>query len=322
MPTPPGLQAYDSAATAAAARPVTRIAFITIGRSPRSDLVPELVAQIRHRVTYREFGVLDDVADADLPALAPPPGEPSLHTRLEDGREAVISYRFAIDGIHRLYDGLDPREFDLAVALTSGVSLDFEGPLPLLHGQSAVDTWIDALVLDNDRIGQILPMHRQMDEWIGRENFAPRHTFRHMAASDGGLEEAAHCLRHCEMIVMNSVGYTEAMQRQVAAVTGKPVVSLRRIFAGMIALLLTQQTRAPDPQTGLDPAVLQADLGRLTKREREVVMLVVNGLSNKEIGRALGISHRTVELHRAHGMGKLGVKSVSDLVRRLLVPVR
>ena len=60
----------------------------------------------------------------------------------------------------------------------------------------------------------------------------------------------------------------------------------------------------------------------LTYRERDVVMPGVNGLSNKEISRAPGISHRTVERHRAHGMAKLGVKSVSDLMRRLLVPVR
>ena len=322
MATPLRQPAPDDATAFAAAHPVTRIAFITIGRSPRSDLVPELVAQIRHRVAYREFGVLDDVPDAALPGMAPPPGRPALHTRLDDGREAVIPHELAMDGIRRIYDRLDPGDFDVAVALTSGLSLDFARRLPLLHGQNAVDTWIDALVLDNDRMGQILPLRRQIDEWMARDGFAPRHLFRHMASSQDGLEDAARSLRHCELIVMNSVGYTEAMQQRAAAAAGRPVVSLRRIFAGVIALLLTQRGRAPDRGTMLDPAGLQAELDRLTRREREVVMLVVNGLSNKEIGRALGISHRTVELHRAHGMAKLGVKSVSDLVRRLLVPVR
>lgn len=53
----------------------------------------------------------------------------------------------------------------------------------------------------------------------------------------------------------------------------------------------------------------------LTPREREVMDLVVTGKHNREIAPALGISVRTVEVHKAHLMAKLGVSSVPDLVR-------
>jgi two-component system response regulator FixJ len=56
----------------------------------------------------------------------------------------------------------------------------------------------------------------------------------------------------------------------------------------------------------------------LTPREREVLARVVAGASNKEAGRALGISPRTVEVHRARIMGKLGAKNTADLVRIVL----
>lgn len=56
-------------------------------------------------------------------------------------------------------------------------------------------------------------------------------------------------------------------------------------------------------------------LGELTPREREVMELVVVGRHNREIGPALGISVRTVEVHKARLMGKLGVDNVADLVR-------
>jgi DNA-binding CsgD family transcriptional regulator len=56
----------------------------------------------------------------------------------------------------------------------------------------------------------------------------------------------------------------------------------------------------------------------LTPREREVVALIADGASNKEAGRRLGISPRTVELHRAHIMEKLGARNVADLVRIVL----
>lgn len=56
-------------------------------------------------------------------------------------------------------------------------------------------------------------------------------------------------------------------------------------------------------------------LRELTPREREVMELVVTGKHNREIAPALGISVRTVEVHKAHLMAKLDVSSVADLVR-------
>jgi DNA-binding NarL/FixJ family response regulator len=53
----------------------------------------------------------------------------------------------------------------------------------------------------------------------------------------------------------------------------------------------------------------------LTPREREVIQLVAEGRSNKEIASTLKISTKTVEAHRANMMHKLGLTSVSELVR-------
>jgi DNA-binding NarL/FixJ family response regulator len=54
---------------------------------------------------------------------------------------------------------------------------------------------------------------------------------------------------------------------------------------------------------------------RLTAREREIVQLIAEGKSNKEVADALGISIRTVEAHRANLLRKLNLGSVADLVR-------
>ncbi len=55
--------------------------------------------------------------------------------------------------------------------------------------------------------------------------------------------------------------------------------------------------------------------GALTPREREIVQLVAEGRSNKEIASLLGRSAKTVETHRANLMNKLHLQSVSELVR-------
>ncbi|MEA2906871.1 MAG: hypothetical protein QOI12_4258 [Alphaproteobacteria bacterium] len=56
----------------------------------------------------------------------------------------------------------------------------------------------------------------------------------------------------------------------------------------------------------------------LTPREREVLAQIAGGASNKEAGRRLGISPRTIEVHRARIMEKLNAKNAADLVRIVL----
>ncbi len=57
---------------------------------------------------------------------------------------------------------------------------------------------------------------------------------------------------------------------------------------------------------------------RLTQRERQVLAEIAAAASNKEAGRHLGLSPRTIEVHRAHIMSKLGTKNTADLVRLAL----
>ncbi|WP_333793922.1 response regulator transcription factor [Hyphomicrobium sp.] len=53
----------------------------------------------------------------------------------------------------------------------------------------------------------------------------------------------------------------------------------------------------------------------LSERQRDTMQLLVRGLSNKEIGQQLGISPRTVEIHRTWVMTKMSARSIADLVR-------
>ena len=66
---------------------------------------------------------------------------------------------------------------------------------------------------------------------------------------------------------------------------------------------------------GSEPFLDVPGIGLLTPREREVLELIVAGASNKEAGRRLTISPRTIEVHRARIMDKLGAKNAADLVR-------
>jgi DNA-binding NarL/FixJ family response regulator len=81
----------------------------------------------------------------------------------------------------------------------------------------------------------------------------------------------------------------------------------RPYFSGSVSGMLLEQYLKAGP----GPAKQSA----LTSRERQVVQLLVQGLSNKRVAREMGLSVKTVETHRAHSMHKLKFSTVADLVR-------
>ena len=76
-------------------------------------------------------------------------------------------------------------------------------------------------------------------------------------------------------------------------------------------------SRRPVPEH-VRPAIEFPGRNLLTPRESEVLAEIAGGYSNKEAGRRLGISPRTIEVHRARIMAKLGARNAADLVRIVL----
>jgi two-component system response regulator FixJ len=76
---------------------------------------------------------------------------------------------------------------------------------------------------------------------------------------------------------------------------------------------------AAHPLVDQAPEDLTRRIGTLTPREREVLREVVNGQSNKEIARDLGLSPRTVETHRRNLIAKMEAQSFAELVRMAVV---
>jgi len=90
------------------------------------------------------------------------------------------------------------------------------------------------------------------------------------------------------------------------------VDALRRITEGEVVLDPTIVTRLMQRKRRVDP------LESLTPREREVLALVAEGLSNRGIAERLGMAERTVETHMSQIFGKLGLEEAPDQHRRVL----
>jgi len=123
----------------------------------------------------------------------------------------------------------------------------------------------------------------------------------------------------------------EGVDQPVIMLTGHGTVALcRRAFKSgaaeflekpvddeLLVETLQQAVRAHvrSRQRHAGDRVARARYAQLSEREREVLGLIVAGLTNKEIGRALGLSPRTVETHRANLFAKLESESLAQLIR-------
>lgn len=123
--------------------------------------------------------------------------------------------------------------------------------------------------------------------------------------------------RHCTMPVVMITGHgdvpvaVEAMKMGAANFIEKP-------FDGPV-LVETVKRAIHEPGAKLrNPRATRERLGKLSPRERQVLDLVCAGKLNKTIADVLGISIKTVELHRANMQAKLGARNVQELVRLTL----
>jgi two-component system, LuxR family, response regulator FixJ len=107
----------------------------------------------------------------------------------------------------------------------------------------------------------------------------------------------------------------KAMKNGAVDFIEKPFDDEALIFSIRNALQHDEKQRALRAQR----ADIAARMAELTPREYEVMSMVTDGKSNKEIATALGVSAKTVEVHRARVMDKMRADSLAELVRMVLI---
>ena len=110
----------------------------------------------------------------------------------------------------------------------------------------------------------------------------------------------------------------EAMRKGAVTFIEKPFAD-EALESALALAFETRPGAAPSPAAGSpEDDAFAARLARLTAREREVIDWVIKGKLNKVIADLLGISIKTVELHRKNAMTKLQARSVIELTRLMV----
>jgi protein AroM len=212
-----------------------RVAFLTTGQSPRTDVVPEMVEEIKKPIEVIEAGMLDDLSPAEILSLRPAPGAPVIVSRLRDGSEVLMDQREVSARLQPLIDANEGA--DVLVLLCTGSFPSLTARSALIKAGPVVDDQVRALGRFGQRIGVMVPGAAQVRHY--HDAASGKMIAAH--ASPYGRprwREAVEELADADVIVMHCMGYDRAMREQVAALSGKPTLLSRSLVASAVAELL------------------------------------------------------------------------------------
>ncbi|WP_454677306.1 AroM family protein [Achromobacter marplatensis] len=221
-----------------------RVAFFTIGESPRSDVVPEMARQLGETVQINEFGALDGLDAAALAAMAPRDGEYRFATRLRDGAQIQLDAAAAEARLAAVMQQADGAGYDVLVPLCTGTAI---APMRTLvvEPQQVVDHLVAGLSQHCRKVGLVVPLAEQVDFFHMAVPLSCETQVVHASPyeADAGqaarnFAEAGQSLASCDLIVMHCMGYAERMRQAVAQASGRPVLLSNRLVAQALSQLL------------------------------------------------------------------------------------
>jgi protein AroM len=217
------------------------LGLVTIGQSPRDDIVSQMLPLLPAGLDIRQVGALDGLTHEQIAELAPGPQDYVLHTRLRDGSAVTV-------GRERINAFL---QFCLKHLKDEGAN-----PIVLLCTGEFPELRSDALLIEPDRLlvsvvgglrprraGVLVPLPSQIEaaaeKWreLGAEVlFVAASPYGEQIELTRVAEElGGHTL---DLVVMDCMGYTLAHRRVVTQATGRPVILASRVVARIVGELV------------------------------------------------------------------------------------
>jgi protein AroM len=221
------------------------IGLITIGQSPRDDIVPDMVAQLGREVEVIQAGAIDGLSLDDVLTLSPVGDEAWAVSRMRDGREVRLAKRELDPRMQQCINELEARGVDLIVPLCASNWSSLSVNVPFINPGAALTAIVHAMLRPGGTLGMIAPTAAQakLEEQRAKNGTIPVvATFAQPYAADPDER-----LRQCEtagrlladarvdLIYMGCMGHTREMRAVVREASGRPTLTANGVIAGLIA---------------------------------------------------------------------------------------
>jgi len=221
-----------------------QIGIVTIGQSPRSDVVPEIQAHLGDHVEVLEHGALDGLTLAEVKNYAPEPGMLPLVTRMRDGMEVIVAKEKLLPRLNEVMTALDGKGVDMILLLCNGDFPVFDTSCLVIEPQRLVDGCVAGLLREGHRLGVLVPVPEQ-ENWVRQRLTAvsPNLTVAVASPYEGQkpLEAACQRLRNdgCDVIVLYCMGFNRQLGAKVRSLCSTPVIVSSALVARIMGELLS-----------------------------------------------------------------------------------
>ena len=217
------------------------VGLVTIGQSPRVDVVPDMEAILGPAVTVRERGALDGLDRAQIAALAPGPGDDILVTRMADGAPVFVAKRHVVARVQAAISDLERSGVTMTALLCTGAfpALDASRVLVLPHqvllGVLRALRW-------PGRLGIVTPSVPHVPQTEARwraDGFDPVVVplSPYEEESPAEVARTADALRtaNAGLVALDCMGFRRKTRDEIQRLTGAPVLLANLLVARVIA---------------------------------------------------------------------------------------
>lgn len=220
-----------------------RIGMISIGQSPRPDILSIFQDIWGERAEMLEVGALDGLTHTDVQQMSPKDGDDVLVVRMADGQQYLVGRSALIPRIQACADLLITQPIAAIILLCTGDFRPFRYAVPFIIPQKIVDNTVAALVNAGQVVGVMIPsgdQQKQMRRNLACNGIVPVFASASPHLGEQGIIEAAHQLNRYDvsMVIMHCFGYTREMRDIVKEITQKPVLLSNMLIAKVTGELL------------------------------------------------------------------------------------
>ncbi len=217
------------------------VGLVTIGQSPRVDVVPDMEAILGPAVTVRERGALDGLDRAEIAALAPGPGDDILVTRLADGIPVFVAKRHILGRVQAAIGELERTGVTMTALLCTGAFPALEASRLLVLPHQVLLGVLRALRWPG-RLGIVTPSVQHVPQTEARwraDGFDPVVVplSPYEEESPAELERAGQALRAARagLVALDCMGFRRKTRDELQRLTGAPVLLANLLVARVIA---------------------------------------------------------------------------------------
>jgi len=210
-----------------------KIGMITIGQSPRNDVVTE-IKDILGPLEIIERGCLDELTKEQMERLKPKEREPFLVTLLRDGSSIQVSREKVTNLLQQRIQELENEDANLIVLLCTGDFTNLQSKKLIIEPGKLIRELVRGILTEEKKLGIIIPSFEQIEQtkkkW-GDVNLVVAVASPYENQEE--LQEAARKLqaKNVHLTVLDCIGYTRQMKQKVKEITGKPVILSRTVVA-------------------------------------------------------------------------------------------